>query len=79
MNPTIRKECNNKLTIVSDGKKTLYYSYETIIAFRDEHGLTISKNVWSMTTGKHLNYICTDKSLRIPYEQFKAKLNALNA
>jgi len=59
------------------GNITLYYSYETIIAFRDRNGLTISENVWSKTTGKHLNEICTNKNIRIPYSEFQQKLNAL--
>ena len=37
---------------------TLYYSYETIVAYSDaKDGLTVSKNVWGTTTGKHLNWI----------------------
>ena len=37
---------------------TVYYSYKTIVAYRDrEDGLIVSQNMWSVTTGKHLNWI----------------------
>ena len=37
---------------------TLYYSYETIIAYQDsQDGLIVHQNVWKTTTGKHLNWI----------------------
>ena len=36
----------------------LYYSYETMVAFRTQKtGLVVRKNNWSSTTGKHLNVI----------------------
>ena len=56
---------------------TLYYSYKTIIAYRDnKDGLVISDNDWSTTTGKHLNWILEDKSYRLDFDQFQIKLNA---
>ena len=55
----------------------LYYSYKTIVAYVDfVDGLTICKNDFSVTTGKHLNWISEDKSRRIPVDIFKIKLNA---
>ena len=48
--------------VVNIGELQFYFSYETIIAFRDENGLKISKNIWSTTTGKHLNWIDDDKN-----------------
>ncbi len=43
---------------VSIGTVVLYFSYKTLIAFRTpETGLVVSENVWSRTTGKHLNWI----------------------
>lgn len=37
---------------------TLWYSYDTIVAYRDaQDGRIVSKNRWSTTTGKHLNWI----------------------
>ena len=58
----------------------IYYSYATPVAFHlhsakvrsDLNGvLTVSKNVWSRTTGKHLTQIDGgDKKSRIPHDQF---------
>ena len=62
---------------VSIGDITLYFSYNTIVAFSIGYKLTISENVWSNTTGKHLNFINPNKSIRTPYEEFKKKLENL--
>ena len=57
---------------------TLWYSYDTIIAYRDrDDSLVIRENAWSTTTGKHLNWINPDKSKRIDGELFKQKLEAM--
>lgn len=51
---------------------TLWYSYDTIVAFDScKHGFVISQNVWSTTTGKHLNWIDPDKKARVPHNQFE--------
>ena len=56
---------------------TLYYSYKTIVAYYDhQDGLVISDNVWSSTTGKHLNWINEDKSIRLDFDQFQIKRDA---
>lgn len=57
---------------------TLYYSYDTIIAFKDyEDGLVVRKNDWSTTTGKHLNWLDGgDKKSRLDSTQFNEKLQA---
>ena len=35
---------------------TLYFSYSTVIAFyTPETGRVVSENIWSTTTGKHIN------------------------
>jgi hypothetical protein len=60
----------DKETQINLGKCVIYKSYDTVIAFRDESGLTITQNQWGNTTGKHLNNVCSDKSLRIPYDEF---------
>lgn len=54
-----------------------YFSYDTLIAFRGDEGLVIRQNVWGTTTGKHLNWINDDKSIRVNQEVFEAKLSAL--
>lgn len=56
---------------------TIYYSYDTIVAYEDIHdGLVCSKNIWSNTTGKHLNWIQPDKSKRVDYLGFVGLLNS---
>lgn len=54
----------------------LYYSYETIVAYSDaQDGLTVSKNVWGVTTGKHLNWIDGgDKKSRKENAEFESML-----
>lgn len=68
----LRKLMNNFHGVFA-GKTELYFSYETLIAFRKDGMLYISENVWGTTTGKHLNFIHTDKTLRMNYELFKEK------
>ena len=52
-----------------------WFSYKTCIAFhlfgQEEH---IRKNDWAQTTGKHLNYINPDKSVRISGKEFEKLL-----
>lgn len=57
---------------------SVWFSYTTIVAFYTENGdLICSENVWSSTTGRHLNKICP-KNERISHENFKVLLdNAL--
>lgn len=69
-----RPENSNMVTI---GELDIYFSYSTPVAFRYAGGLEISENIWSKTTGKHLNAINPDKDARIPNEEFKKKLNDL--
>ena len=55
---------------------TIYFSYETPIAFNDYdgEGFVIRENDWSTTTGKHLNAIDSDHSVRIPGDKFNELL-----
>lgn len=56
----------------------LFYSYETIVAFSEiGKGITCSKNVWSTTTGKHLNWIESDKKNRLDHEEFTKLLEEM--
>lgn len=68
-----------KCISVEVGDMTFYFSYDTCVAYwAPGEGLVISENVWSMTTGRHLNIINDDKKIRIPYNEFEKKLqNAL--
>jgi len=58
-----------------DGLITLYYSYTTIVAFSDGNGLHVCQNVWSSTTGKHLNWLSTNKKSRLPLKTFQELLD----
>ena len=62
--------------VVSIGSLDLYFSYDSVVAFRDSNtGLVIRENDWSKTTGRHLNAINPDHSIRIKSEEFEKKLN----
>ncbi len=59
-------------------KTIIWFSYETPIACLPDQDipsdLLITKNIWSVTTGKHLNIINPDKSIRIENHVFNEKL-----
>lgn len=65
---------------VDIGTLSLYFSYETVIAFQDASGLVVRQNDWSTTTGKHLNWIdgggTIEKKKRLKSEDFEAQLTA---
>lgn len=63
---------NQNKVIIND--LTLFFSYETIVAFRKKGKLYCSKNVWSRTTGKMLNDLCSDKKRRLEFEEFEKEL-----
>jgi len=66
----------NRAHGVRIGDVLLYFSYETIIAFEaPEFGLVVSENVWSVTTGGHLNTINPNKSIRLPRAKFEKLLD----
>lgn len=62
---------------------TIYFSYSTPIAFelRDDTSnaieFKISQNKWTRTTGKHLNDINPDKSIRIPHHELMSRLDQI--
>jgi len=61
--------------VVTIGNLDLWFSYKTIMAFRTfEDGFHIRENDWSTTTGKHLNWINRDKSIREDSETFEKNL-----
>ena len=62
--PQIGKTQRHNFSLVTIGNTDFYFSYTTLIAFRFRGFLVCSENVWSQTTGKHLNYIQPDKKLR---------------
>ena len=62
------------------GTRIIYYSYDTIVAFRGTNSKgvyfnCIIKNYWGTTTGKHLNFINPDKKIRLSRDDFEKKLN----
>lgn len=60
---------------VTIGSLTIYFSYRTPVAFRAFGEFVIRENDWGSTTGKHLNWIDPDKSVRIPGEEFEKKFS----
>jgi len=62
---------------VKIGALTLYFSYDTVVAFEHpDYGLVVCENVFSVTTGKHINWIDTgNKKGRVSHEEFEKLLN----
>ena len=63
------------------GDITIYFSYQTPIAFRAPgRGLVVRQNDWGPTTGKHLNWIDGgNKADRINGEKFEKLLAEVTA
>lgn len=65
---------------VEMGTRTIYFSYDTVIAFRGTNSKgeffnCVHKNEWGQTTGKHLNFIDGgDKNARLSDEEFNKQL-----
>lgn len=77
--PTISTPQRN-LTSVLVGNVTYWFSYTTCVAFEvGFSGPVVSENIWSQTTGKHLNAIDQgDKKSRLPYPQFLVRLKEVS-
>lgn len=56
---------------------SVYFSYKTVVAIKVDDELFISDNVFSTTTGKHINAISPDKSIRISRDRFEEMLEGL--
>lgn len=57
------------------GPLTVLFSYSTPVAFYlFETGWIVSENVWSVTTGKHLNRHAPTDAPRLPNEEFRAAM-----
>ena len=64
-------------TIVLLDTISLGFSYETVVGFAPPFGeWVVSENLWSTTTGKHINYLNSDPKARLPREEFLGKLEA---
>lgn len=61
---------------VSIGSFAVWFSYNTIVAFKTPgEPIRVHKNVWGTTTGKHLNAIDSgEKKSRLDSEDFKKEL-----
>lgn len=66
---------------VEIGNLTLYYSYDTIVAFsHPKTGLVVSENIWSVTTAKHITHIDGGlKNRRLPHDLFQTRLEEIFA
>lgn len=60
------------------GDINLFFSYETLVAFKTpEDGLVCCENVWGSTTGGHLNIIEPNHSLRYDPPSFMTRAEKL--
>jgi hypothetical protein len=75
--PTIKIDRNS--ACVTIGSLTVWFSYETPIAFQvDGDKRFVRQNEWGPTTGKHLNAIDNgDKAGRIPGQYFEELLRSI--
>lgn len=65
----------NSVTI---GDAIVYFSYDTAVAFcTPQQGLVVCENIWGTTTGKHLNWLSKDKSIRLPKKEFDKRLESI--
>lgn len=62
------------LTSIEHVGKTLYFSYNTLVAYYGDDGWTICQNVWSNTTARHLYKLNPDKSIRLDHAKFIKKV-----
>jgi hypothetical protein len=68
--------------LVKVGKVWLYFSFAELVAIRRGEDLVVCENVWSSTTGKHLNMLApADKRLnKALFDELVGKvLGALDA
>ena len=56
------------------GNLSVYFSYKTPVAFSTPGRFVIRENDWGSTTGKHLNWLESDKSKRISGVEFEEEL-----
>lgn len=68
-------------TKINIGTVTVWFSYDTPIAFRASGERVVRENIWSTTTGKHLNYIDGGdkeaKERRVSSDEFNRALDEL--
>lgn len=75
------EQIKTNFTKVNIGTITVWFSYDTPIAFRSSGERVVRENIWSTTTGKHLNAIDGGtkeaKANRVSSEEFDRALEAL--
>jgi hypothetical protein len=73
-----RSKQHNTSGVTIDGRD-YWFSYETIVAFRDKTGEKfVRENEWGPTTGKHLNWIDGgDEKTRLSADKFAERLSWL--
>ena len=66
----------NEVTLTtSNGSITIYFSYQTAVAFElRTDGIVCRENDWAQTTGKLLNELEPDHKARVTGEVFEARL-----
>ena len=73
-------QTDNTLTTFFADSMTLWFSYTTLIAFRVGAKKVVHKNIWSKTTGRHLNSIDGgDNENRVNAETFARKWQELTS
>ena len=64
-------QVDGKFTTVFTDKMTLWFSYQTLIAFSINGDKVVCENVWTATTGKHLNMVDGgNKASRVKHKEF---------
>lgn len=65
---------------VSFGIVTVWFSFVTPIAFRYEiEEVVISENIWTRTTGKHINYIKQNYAyIQVDNDEFNDRIGYLS-
>lgn len=77
---TLKYNNLNNFTKVELGDATIFFSFKTLVAFEHENlgGLNVHENIWSGTTGKHLNSLDKgDSESRLSRSEFNRKLKKL--
>lgn len=67
----------HSLAFKDSNGNTFWFSYDTLVAFKINGEFHIVKNQWGSTTGKHLNWIDSNKSIREDYDTFTANYERL--
>jgi len=76
--PTLEILKPNLTKIELNDKIGVWFSYETPIAFRVDDTVYISENIWSQTTGKHLNFIDGGaKAGRLNHADFQKRITEI--